>query len=232
MNRTIYIAGDSTAAPKSGDQKPMAGWGEYIPLFFSPQLNFSNWAINGRSTKSFIDQGRLSAMLDQFHPGDYLIIQFGHNDGKIDDPERYTNPHTDFKRNLSLFTVSARSRGVLPVLLTPVSRRRFLVDGSPDPLAVGEYPAAVKEAAAETGTPLLDLFSLTQKLYGSLGIRDSAKLFLHLPAGRHPNYPDGVEDDTHFNERGARLVAEQVAEAVGNCAALTSLHPWLRLTRT
>ncbi|MFD1905377.1 rhamnogalacturonan acetylesterase [Paenibacillus rhizoplanae] len=155
---TIYIAGDSTAAQKGGGEWPMAGWGEYLQQYVSRKVRIENRAINGRSTRSFLAEGRLADMERDFLPGDFLLIQFGHNDQKLEDPLRYTEPHTDYRENLKVFIDSARSRGSFPVLLTSVSRRRFTTDGEPDPQAVGLYPQVMREVAGETGTPLLDIF--------------------------------------------------------------------------
>ncbi|UQZ32628.1 hypothetical protein C2I18_03075 [Paenibacillus sp. PK3_47] len=226
---TIFIAGDSTAAHKGGDQKPMAGWGEYLPFHFGPEITVDNRAVNGRSTKSYMAQGRLAHIEQDIRPGDYLLIQFGHNDEKREDPERYTDPAGDFRDHLTAFINSARSRGAFPVLLTPVSRRRFTPEGTPHPLAVGAYPQAVREVAEAAGTPLLDIFASSQRLYVSVGVEQSRDLFMHLPEGAHPNYPDGVTDDTHFCERGAKAAAGLVAEAIAESPELASLQKHLRL---
>lgn len=228
MTRTLFIAGDSTAAQKGAGEKPMAGWGEFLQPHFGPGIIVDNRAINGRSTRSFLAQGRLADIEKDFKPGDFLLIQFGHNDGKIEDPERYTDPRVEYRQNLKTFIESARSRGGTPVLLTSVSRRRFNAEGMPDPLAVGAYPEAMRQVALDTGTLLLDIFTSSQRLYQELGPEDSKQLFMHLPEKGHPNYPDGITDDTHFNQEGARRIAALVAEAIAHSEALTSLHPLLR----
>ncbi|WP_438491435.1 rhamnogalacturonan acetylesterase [Paenibacillus sp. IHBB 3054] len=220
---TLYIAGDSTAAQKGADQKPMTGWGEYLQGYFGPEITVDNRAINGRSTKSYLEQGRLADIEQDFQPGDFLLIQFGHNDEKQEDPARYTDPGKDYRLNLITFIDSARSRGGFPVLLTSVSRRRFTPQGDPDPLAVGAYPQAMREVAKLTGTPLLDIFASSQQLYRKLGIEESRHLFMHLPKSRHPNYPEGITDDTHFSNEGAKQVAELVAEAIRHSADLSTL---------
>ncbi|WP_246187950.1 TIM barrel protein [Paenibacillus tengchongensis] len=222
---TIFIAGDSTAARKAADRKPETGWGEHLPKELAPGIAVDNRAINGRSTKSFIVEGRLDDILRDFRSGDYLFIQFGHNDEKIEDPLRYTDPDRDYRSNLRLFIEAARSRGGFPVLLTSVSRRRFTADGEPDPLAVGPYPQAMREVAEATGTPLLDIFAASQELYRSLGTEGSRRLLLHLAPGEHPNYPEGVTDDTHFSEEGAVRIAELVGAAIAGCPALAALVP-------
>lgn len=223
MPQTLYIAGDSTAAAKDASQKPMAGWGEYLHHFVTPSLRIDNRAVNGRSTKSFLEEGRWAPIEGELRDGDIVMIQFGHNDEKKEDPSRYTDPDTDYRSNLMLFIASAKRRGATPVLLTSVSRRRFAADGLPDPLAVGPYPATMREVAAATGTLLLDVFAASQRLYRDLGADASKTLFMHLPPNRHPNYPEGVADDTHFSEEGARQIAKLVAEAMETVAPLSAL---------
>ncbi|TYP78248.1 rhamnogalacturonan acetylesterase [Paenibacillus methanolicus] len=218
----LYLAGDSTAAQKGGAEKPMAGWGEFLPFRFQSGVAVRNWAINGRSTKSFIAEGRLAAIAREIAPGDYWFIQFGHNDGKTEDPSRYCDAD-DYQANLGRFVTAAREAGAVPVLLTPVSRRRFNPDGELDPLAVGSYPEAMREAAAELGVPLLDLFARSQRLYAETGVEASKSLFVHLAPGAHPNYPDGLTDDTHFSEQGARAIARLVAEEIRRHPALDAL---------
>lgn len=133
---------------------------------------------------------------------------------------RYTDPDTDYRRNLIQYIEAARQLGGTPVLLTSVSRRRFNSDGELDPLAVGAYPEAMKQVAEETQTPLLDIFAASQALYHSLGVEESKKLFMHLPEKAHPNYPNGVMDDTHFSDQGAQHIARLVVQAIEQSTAL------------
>lgn len=230
MSCTLFIAGDSTAAIKGAAEKPMTGWGEYLQGYFSPSIRIDNRAINGRSTRSFLAERRLEAIDKEMQAGDYLFIQFGHNDSKLEDPLRYADPDVEYRANLKRFIATASRRGGTPVLLTSVSRRRFLADGTPDPLAVGEYPEAMRQVAAETGTPLLDIFAASQQLYRALGLDGTRHLFMHLPQQAHPNYPDGISDDTHFSDVGARQIARLVAVAIGQCDALPGLRLHLRST--
>ncbi len=224
MSCTLFIAGDSTAAIKGAAEKPMTGWGEHLQPYFSPSLRVDNRAVNGRSTKSFLAERRLEAIESDFQAGDYLFIQFGHNDGKGNDPLRYADPDVEYRANLERFIDSARRRGGTPVLLTPVSRRRFLTNGIPDPHAVGAYPEVMREVAAVTGTPLLNIFAASQQLYRALGVEGTRHLFMHLPEQAHPNYPDGISDDTHFSDVGARYIARLVAQAIHQCDALPELR--------
>ncbi|MHA6530623.1 rhamnogalacturonan acetylesterase [Paenibacillus sp. BAC0078] len=225
---TLFIAGDSTAAQKGAGEKPMTGWGEYLQQHFSSSITVDNRAINGRSTRSYLAEGRLDDIGKDFRPGDFLLIQFGHNDQKKEDPARYTEPGTDYRRNLLTFVNFARSGGGFPVLLTSVSRRRFTPGGEPDPLAVGTYPEVMREVAADTGTPLLDIFASSQQLYRLLGEEGSRMLFMHLPVNGHPNYPQGITDDTHFSKEGAARVAALVVDAIRQTAELRGLSAHLR----
>lgn len=220
MSHLLFIAGDSTAAIKGAGEKPMTGWGEYLQSYFGTSIQVENRAINGRSTKSFITDGRLDAITQDFSAGDYLFIQFGHNDEKKEDPLRYTDPDTEYRQNLIQYIESARQLGGTPVLLTSVSRRRFTTDGQLDPLAVGPYPEVMRQVAEETQTPLLDIFAASQQLYQTLGEEESKRLFMHLPEKAHPNYPNGVTDDTHFSDEGARQIAKLVVEAIKQSTAL------------
>lgn len=228
MKRTLFIAGDSTAAIKGASEKPMTGWGEYLQGHFSSSIKVKNCAINGRSTKSFLSEGRLEAVEREIRAGDYLFIQFGHNDGKREDPARYADPIREYPDNLSRFIESARSRGAIPVLLTSVSRRKFLPDGTLDPLAVAEYPEVMRQVARTTGTILLDIYAASQHLYSRVGEKASRRLLMHLPPGSHPNYPDGIQDDTHFSEEGACQIAELVVAEIRYADALSDLAAELR----
>lgn len=225
---TLFIAGDSTAALKGAAEKPMTGWAEYLQEYFAPTIRVDNRAINGRSTKSFLAEGRLAAIERDLKRGDYLLIQFGHNDSKQEDPSRYADPDHEYPENLQYFIDTARKNGATPILLTSVSRRNFLADGTLDPLAVGAYPEAMKEVAKNTQTPLLDIFTASQQLFQRLGEQGTKPLFMHLPAGAHPNYPQGITDNTHFSDTGARLIARIVAQAISQSEELPALQAYLR----
>jgi lysophospholipase L1-like esterase len=212
--RTIYVAGDSTAATYATADIPRAGWGQALPVFLRPDTAVVNGALSGASSKSFADLGRLDLILAAIRPGDVLLVSFGHNDEKADDPARYTEPWTTFQQYLRLYLDGARARRAHPILVTPVERRRFTAAGVPY-LSHGEYPAAMRALAAETGTPLVDLTALSFALWGSLGPDRTKEYFLWLPAGASPNYPTGVSDNTHFQAHGAIEVARLVVTAAG-----------------
>ncbi|ROQ69885.1 lysophospholipase L1-like esterase [Streptomyces sp. 840.1] len=211
--RTVHIAGDSTAAQKYADAAPETGWGMALPFFLGRPLAVANHAMNGRSSKSFIDEGLLAALLEEVREGDLLLIQFGHNDEKTEDPARGTDPYTTYQDCLRRYVHGARSRGARPVLLTPVERRRFAEDGTAKP-SHGEYPAAMRALAAEERVPLLDLQALTLARWQELGPDGTTAYFNWLEPGRSPNYPDGQQDNTHFQPRGAIEAARLVARAL------------------
>jgi len=206
----LYIASDSTAAIKENHRRPETGWGEHLHTFVSPHLKIVNKAVNGRSSKSFIDEGRLDDIDTLLKSGDYLIIQFGHNDQKIEDPLRYTHPHTTYKANLLRFIQVAKKHDAIPILVSSITRRKF-IHGSLDPNAIPEYPQAMREVAISHHVDFIDLYAITQKLLSDLGENASKKLFLHLEPGTHLNFPKGITDDTHLSDAGAKLMASLLA---------------------
>lgn len=208
---SIYIAGDSTAADKKQEEKPMSGWGEFIGKHFDASVVIKNHAVNGRSTKSFVEQNLLDNILTEIKTGDILLIQFGHNDQKKDDPERFTEPGTEYKENLVLFIDEAHKRGAYPILLTSISRRQF-VKGQLNKNSLGDYPEAMRDVARELQVPLIDMNKLTSDYLAVLGEEQSKNMFLHLKAGEYDNYPNGLTDDTHFSEGGAKTIAKMTAE--------------------
>ncbi|MFF3843692.1 rhamnogalacturonan acetylesterase [Streptomyces sp. NPDC002328] len=199
--RTVYLAGDSTAAQKFADAAPETGWGMALPFFLREGLAVANHAVNGRSSKSFVDEGRLDALLASIRPGDLLLIQFAHNDEKTTDPTRYTEPWTTYQDYLRLYVDGARARGARPVLLTPVERRRFDAAGNAVP-SHGEYPAAMRALAEEEGVALLDLQALSLALWQELGVEGTKTYF---------NWTETEQDNTHFNPPGAIALARLVA---------------------
>ncbi|WHY02784.1 rhamnogalacturonan acetylesterase [Neobacillus sp. DY30] len=210
---TIYIAGDSTAAMKLPEKRPETGWGEAFQAYFKENVRIENHAINGRSTKSFINEGHLAAIEKSIQPGDFLIIQFGHNDQKIEDPERGTLPYGDYQENLGQFIQVAFRKNAYPLLLTSVTRRKFEEDKI-DYMSVGEYPQAMIQFAEKNHVPVIDIHRITTEFIGKIGNEESKKYYLHLPPGQSENYPEGIIDNTHFNEEGAKKVAQLIIEAI------------------
>ncbi|WP_100405625.1 rhamnogalacturonan acetylesterase [Bacillus solitudinis] len=211
--RSIYVVGDSTASNYSSNFAPRAGWGQVFGEMFDQKIVVKNHAASGRSSKSFIDEGRLTDVLNQIEKGDYLFIQFGHNDQKNDDPSRYTEPSTTYKSYLKQYIDGAYAKDALPVLVTSVERRRFTDDGQARD-SLGDYPQALRELGAELHVPVIDLTTKSKALYQEVGPEETKKVFLWLEADEHENYPDGVQDNTHFQENGARLIAKLVAHEI------------------
>lgn len=220
---SLYLAGDSTIAQKLVTKRPETGWGEMLQQHFDiDRVRVQNHARNGRSTRTFIEEGRWQAIVDDLRPGDYVFIQFGHNDASVEKTDRYTPP-ADYRRNLARFVAEVRARQANPVLMTPVMRRRFDENGVFYD-AHGEYPDLVRAAAAELGVPLIDLHRSSERVLRAYGAERSRGLFLHLAPGENANYPDGLEDNTHFSPAGAnvmaRLAVDGIRESVPALAAL------------
>lgn len=212
----IYIAGDSTASVKDPRAFPETGWGMPFVHFWDSSVIIENRAKNGRSTKTFISEGLWASIENELREGDFVFIQFGHNDESKEKTERYTTPE-QYKKNLSRFISDSRSRGAIPVLMTPVSRRRF--DRQGKALKTHEhYSPLVRETAEEESVLLIDLDELSRNLYQQMGMENSSLLFLQLKPGEHPNYPQGKTDNTHFNELGARLIAQLILKEIRSLA--------------
>lgn len=214
---TLYTIGDSTMAPNRkcdedpGD--PGRGWVEPLQRFFDPaRLRVCNCAVSGRSSKSFLDEGRWQRVVDRLVTGDLVLIQFGHNDAKRADPRRYTDPETTFRENLRRFVRETRARGATPLIATPIVRRLFSADGSLRD-SHGRYVPAAAEVAAELDVPLVDLHALTAERVRSYGPERSKALYLYVEPGVAERFPDGNADDTHLCLRGAEEFAALFVEA-------------------
>ena len=215
---TLHLIGDSTMADKPKElANPETGWGQALPALLKPEAGrVVNYAMNGRSTKSFIDEGRWTKVVSALQSGDFVIIQFGHNDEKVDKPAVYAAPRGAYQENLRRFVREARAHGATPLLATPVARRKWnergeLVDTH------GDYPAALRAVAAAENVPLLELKSLTAELERGHGVEGSKRLHLHYAGGVYARWPQEVKDDTHFSEYGAARVAA------------LAVQEWLRL---
>ncbi|MGY0023101.1 rhamnogalacturonan acetylesterase [Streptomyces sp. cg35] len=200
-HRTLFVAGDSTAAQKYADAAPETGWGTALPFFLSSRVEVANHAVNGRSSKSFADEGRLDAILGAIRPGDLLLIQFAHNDEKSADPTRATEPWSTYQEYLMRYVDGARAHGARPVFATPVERRRFDADGNAQPTH-GDYPAAMRALARQEGVALLDIQALSLALWQRLGVEETKAYF---------NWTATEQDNTHANPPGAIAVARLVA---------------------
>lgn len=205
---TIFMIGNSTMADKVfKDGNPEKGWGQVFPLYFKEGVKIENHAMNGRSTKSFIDEGRWENVLKEIEPGDYVIIEFGHNDAKKDDPTRYTEANTDYRTNLERFVDETLNKGGIPVLATPIIRRRFDDKGNFYDVH-GNYPKVVREVALKKSVILLDLHKKSEELVKSLGEEKSKLLYLHIQPGEYKSLPDGLEDNTHLSPYGAFRICD------------------------
>lgn len=201
-------------AAKLPEKRPETGWGEMLKKYFDEKkVKVENHAQNGRSTKTFISEGRWQAIVDKLQKGDFVFVQFGHNDESKDKGERYTPP-SDYRNNLLRFVADVRSKNANIVLLTPVMRRKFDNDGKFIDQHPPEYPNAVREIAKEEKVPLIDLHKLSEAVIVRYGVEGSRALFLQLKPGEDPNYPNGVEDNTHFRPAGAEEMAKLVIAGV------------------
>jgi lysophospholipase L1-like esterase len=208
---TVWLAGDSTISIKETKAYPETGWGMPFVYFFDTTVAVKNIAKNGRSTRTFISEKLWDGIEKNLQEGDYVFIQFGHNDESKEKTDRYTSPE-EYKLNLVKFITETRAKKGNPVLLTPVSRRKFK-----DTLQMPTheiYSALVREVARDQNVPLIDLDAKSMELYQKFGPQGSKLLFLQLKPGEHPNYPEGKEDNTHFNELGARLIAQLVLQGI------------------
>jgi lysophospholipase L1-like esterase len=209
----VYLAGDSTMAKKLPEKRPETGWGEGLQNYFKEtEVRIDNHAMNGRSTRSFIAENRWQAIIDKLKTGDYVFIQFGHNDAAKDRTDRYTPPE-DYRKNLIRFINEVREKKATPVLLTPVMRRRFDKDGNFQD-SHGEYPNIVRAVATENKVALIDMHRKSEGVIKRYGAEESKKLFLHLKPDENPNYPKGIEDNTHFSPLGAEAMAALAAEGI------------------
>ena len=203
---TIHLTGDSTMADKDikGGTNPERGWGMMFPNFLDEGVDVVNYAKNGRSTKSFIDEGLWDKVLGNLKEGDYVFIQFGHNDSKQSDSVRYAAPWGAYKANLEKFVLQTREKGGKPVLLTPVARRWFK-EGGLDRNCHGDYPIVMKKVAEELNVPLLDMTSVTLDWLEGLGDEGSRPYYM---------ISTGKSDNTHTVARGARKLAEMTCAEI------------------
>ena len=205
---TVFLSGNSTVVDQ--DNEPWASWGQMIPMFFNSNVCFANYAESGETLESFIAANRLKKILSEIKRGDYLFIEFGHNDQKLKGPGK--GAYYSFATNLKIFIDEARSRGAIPVLLTPTCRRSF--SGNEIQNTHGDFPDAVRQVAERENVPLIDLQRMTKTLYEALGVEQSKKAFVHYPAGTYPNQEKDLADNTHFNPYGAYEIARCVLEGI------------------
>jgi lysophospholipase L1-like esterase len=220
---TIHIAGDSTAASYAPDRYPQSGWGQFLGCALDGTLTVRNHAVGGRSTRTFIGEKRLERIAAELKPGDTLLIQFGHNDANTVKIERYADPLGAYRTNLSRMIAVAKSAGAQPVLITPVTRRNWR-EGEVKP-DFAPWSNAVRSLAAELRVPLIDLERDSGAWVQQAGEEESKRYFLHYSAtDKIPAFPEGISDDTHFSELGARGIAEIVARNLKTLGLPVSAH--------
>ena len=247
---TVFMIGDSTMANKPlEDENQERGWGQMLPMMLQGKIRVDNHAMNGRSSRSFINEGRWDKVIQQIRPGDFLVIEFGHNDEKPGE-KRHTDPGSTFDDNLRMFAQKALEKGATPILMNSIVRRNFPAnvtekaedsDDNP-PSAVGPtknkvegdllvdthgaYLISPRTVAEELGTPFVDLNALTHSLVQSLGREKSKELFMWIPANTYKFCPDGKVDNTHLNIYGGKVVAAIAVKAMAN--AVPTFKPYVK----
>ena len=210
----IYMIGDSTMADKPDPaHNPERGWGQALPEFVDDDTHVHNYAVNGRSTKSFIDEGRWETVRSQLTAGDIVLIQFGHNDEKREDSLRFAAPRTAYRANLERFVRETRERGATPIVFTPIVRRQFGANGALQNTH-GEYPDVVRDLARTSRVALVDLNVLTQMLVQQRGVEGSKQLYVWTVTDQFPAFPIARQDNTHLTPLGASAVARLAAHAL------------------
>ena len=212
----VYLIGDSTMCEYETSRAPLTGWGMPFKYFFDSTVIVDNRARGGRSTRTFISENRWQPIADSLKEGDYVLMQFGHNDEAKEEKykDRYT-PVPDYKTNLIKFITETMAKNANPVLITPVTRMRFDKGGNVEETHK-EYTAAVWEVGKEYNVPVIDLDEKSRELLHQFGPVNSKYLFMQLDSLEHPNYPAGQKDNTHFTEFGARKMAEIVLAEIRN----------------
>ena len=204
----VFMAGDSTMAIKEPSAYPETGWGVPFATFFNDSTKVVNLAKNGRSTRTFISEGLWQQVTNNLHAGDYVFIQFGHNDEVPSKVDRYTTSE-QYQANLNSFIQDVEQAQANVILMTPVIRRKFGNDGKLTP--THPYAQLVREVALEhPEIVFIDMQKITHDYFEAMSPEASALRFMHLEPGLNPNYPDGRSDDTHYNELGAREAAQLV----------------------
>lgn len=206
---TVFLCGNSTVVDQ--DNEPWASWGQMIPRFFNDSICFANYAESGESANTFIGAGRLKKALSQMKAGDYVFMEFGHNDQKQKGPG--IGAYYSFMTSLKTFVDETRARGANPVLVTPTQRRSFDENGKIKDTHEN-YPEAMRWLAAKENVPLIDLNEMTRTLYEAMGVDESQHAFVHYPAGTYPGQDRALADNTHFNPYGAYEISKCIIEGM------------------
>jgi lysophospholipase L1-like esterase len=208
---TLFLAGDSTVTDQASGKFPYSGWGQMIGLFLSEEIAIANHARSGRSSLSFIQEGRLNLIAKKLRRDDFLLIQFAHNDEK--ENEIGTDPFTTYQQCLKQYLDVARTVGAMPVLVSPMHRRQFEENGCIRNTH-GDYIEAMKQLAESEGVPFVDLAALSKAYFEMLGQERTKEVFLWAEPGQYAYLPEGAQDDTHFSEFGAIAIARLVANGI------------------
>ena len=214
--RHIFWAGDSTVACNKFATYPQTGIAQAFDRYCASDVVIYKHAVNGRSTKSFIDESRLATIYDEITKGDFLFIQFGHNDEKINDPSRYTDPHGEFITNLGKFVNAARNKKAFPLFITSVERRLFDENGNLKKSGHEEYVAGMKEAAVKFNVPVVDLYTMSREFLTQTGDEASKKYYMNLLPGEASWAPEGKIDNSHLKYEGAMLYAGMIAKGLSH----------------
>lgn len=208
---TVFLAGNSTVTDQR--YEPYSAWGQMLPVFFKPALvSVANHAESGEALKSFVTEGRLEKLMDQIRPGDYLLIQFAHNDQKPRS-SAYSPPFSDYQDYLRRYIRETRERGAIPVLVTPMLRRNF-DDNGRVVNTHGDYPESMRQVAESEEIAMIDLFEMSRQLYETLGPENSKQLFVHYPVGTFPGQDEDLKDNSHHSTYGAYELAKCIVEGI------------------
>lgn len=210
QKKKIYLVGDSTMANKRANRYPETGWGQVLAIYFNNEVEILNFAINGASTKSFIKNKNWERVLANLEEGDFVVIEFGHNDEKINNQNVFTSLN-EYENNLIKLVSDVKGKKAIPILLSPVMRRSFK-EGKFYNSHEG-YSEIVKKVANEQSVLFIDMLQKSKNLLDSLGVENSKKLFLYLDDG-NVNYPNGKKDNTHFNQYGATEMAKLFVQGI------------------
>lgn len=205
----IFLAGNSTVVDQ--EYEPWASWGQMFPRFLKPEIVVANYAESGETLKAFRRENRLKKILSVMKSGDYLFMEFAHNDQKPGG--NHVEPFSTYQEELLYFIQEARKKGAFPVLVTSTNRRKFDENGK-IVNTLEEYPEAMRQLALQENIPLIDLNAMSKKLYETLGVENSKKAFVHYPANTFPNQDKPLEDNTHFNPYGAYELAKCVVQGI------------------
>lgn len=208
---TIFLCGNSTVVDQ--DDEPWASWGQMITRYFDAEVAVANYAESGETAEGFISRGRLGKIVSQMKEGDYIFVEFGHNDQKLDS-KIGNGAFYSFQHQLKIYYDQARKHGAQLVLCTPTRRRQYEADGKTIADTHMDYPEAMRFMGQREGIPVIDLQTMTKQMYEAWGVEDSKRALVHYPAGTYPNQTKDFADNTHFNPFGAYEIALCVLQGI------------------